>query len=179
MAFGISVYPGLDNTTEENVALIRQATELGITRLFTSLHIPEHDDTAFTDGLHAILDAALNAHLDLIADVTPESADILSLSSCTPEAFYEFGIHTLRLDDGYVIRPVPVEVVETRPNNTHLLKFVLSEGRKRQIRKMCSAAHLVVLALKRVKVGGFALPDDLKPGAWRDLTADEVASLRA
>lgn len=85
----------------------------------------------------------------------------------------------LRLDDGYVIRPVPVEVVETRPNNTRLLKFVLSEGRKRQIRKMCSAAHLVVLALKRVKVGGFALPDDLKPGTWRDLTADEVASLRA
>ena len=101
MAFGISVYPGLDNTTEENIALIRRAAQLGITRLFTSLHIPEHDNSTFSGSLHAILDAALDARLDLIADVTPESADILSLSSCTPEAFYEFGIHTLRLDDGF------------------------------------------------------------------------------
>ena len=101
MAFGISVYPGLDNTPEENVALIRRAASLGVTRLFTSLHIPEHNKAAFADELHAILDAARDARLDLIADITPESADILGLSACTPEAFHAFGIHTLRLDDGF------------------------------------------------------------------------------
>ena len=101
MAFGISVYPSLDNTIEENVSLIQHAAGLGITRMFTSLHIPEHNKSYFAESLHAILDAARDAHLDLVADVTPESADILSLSSCTPEAFYEFGIHTLRLDDGF------------------------------------------------------------------------------
>ena len=84
----------------------------------------------------------------------------------------------LTLDDGYTIRPVPVEVVEDFGNNTRLLKFVLSEGRKRQIRKMCSAAHLVVLTLKRVKVGNFELPCDLQPGEWRDLTDDELKLLR-
>ena len=84
----------------------------------------------------------------------------------------------LTLDDGYTIRPVPVEVVQEWENNTRLLKFVLSEGRKRQIRKMCSAAHLVVLTLKRVKVGAFELPSDLRPGEWRDLTDDELKSLR-
>ena len=84
----------------------------------------------------------------------------------------------LTLDDGYTIRPVPVEVVQEWENNTRLLKFVLSEGRKRQIRKMCSAAHLVVLTLKRVKVGDFELPSDLQPGEWRDLTADELKRLR-
>ena len=84
----------------------------------------------------------------------------------------------LTLDDGYTIRPVPVEVVEDFGNNTRLLRFVLSEGRKRQIRKMCSAAHLVVLTLKRVKVGDFELPSDLQPGEWRDLTADELNRLR-
>ena len=83
----------------------------------------------------------------------------------------------LTLDDGYTIRPVPVEVVRAQPDNTQLLKFVLKEGRKRQIRKMCSAAHLVVLSLKRVAVGDFELPRDLAPGKWRDLTADEIASL--
>ena len=84
----------------------------------------------------------------------------------------------LTLDDGYTIRPVPVEVVEEWENNTRLLKFVLSEGRKRQIRKMCSAAHLVVLTLKRVKVGNFELPRDLQPGEWCDLTDEELKLLR-
>ncbi len=84
----------------------------------------------------------------------------------------------LTLDDGYTIRPVPVEVVQDFGNNTRLLKFVLSEGRKRQIRKMCSAAHLVVLTLKRVKVGNFELPRDLQPGEWRDLTDAELKLLR-
>ena len=85
----------------------------------------------------------------------------------------------LTLDDGYTIRPVPVELVEDYGNGTRLLKFVLSEGRKRQIRKMCSLAHLVVLTLKRVKVCGFELPPDLQPGAWRDLTESEISLLTA
>ena len=84
----------------------------------------------------------------------------------------------LTLDDGYTIRPVPVEVVKDFGNNTCILKFVLSEGRKRQIRKMCSAAHLVVLTLKRVAVGAFRLPPDLAPGEWRDLTPGETALLK-
>ena len=85
----------------------------------------------------------------------------------------------LTLDDGYTIRPVPVEVVREESPTVRTLKFVLGEGRKRQIRKMCSAAHLVVLELKRVAVGKFALPPELKPGEWRDLTADEIARLLA
>ena len=84
----------------------------------------------------------------------------------------------LTLDDGYTIRPVPVDTVEDLGNNVRILKFVLSEGRKRQIRKMCSLAHLVVLSLKRVKVGDFELPSDLRPGQWRDLTAGELRQLR-
>ena len=84
----------------------------------------------------------------------------------------------LTLDDGYTIRPVPVEVVEDCGNNVRFLRFVLSEGRKRQIRKMCSLAHLVVLELKRIKVGNFELPSDLQPGQWRDLTDVELGQLR-
>ena len=83
----------------------------------------------------------------------------------------------LKMDDGYVIRPVPVKLIREYDDHTRLLEFVLEEGRKRQIRKMCSAAHLVVLTLKRVKVGSFELPPDLRPGQWRDLTSDECESL--
>jgi 16S rRNA pseudouridine516 synthase len=83
----------------------------------------------------------------------------------------------LTLDDGYTIRPVQVEVVREWENNTRILKFILGEGRKRQIRKMCSIAHLVVLSLKRVAIGSFNLPPELQPGEWRDLTAEELSAL--
>ena len=80
----------------------------------------------------------------------------------------------VEMPDGYVTRPVPVEVVRLGDDNVHVLCFHLREGRKRQIRYMCSAAHLVVLSLKRVAVGALRLPDDLKPGEWRDLSSAEV-----
>ena len=70
----------------------------------------------------------------------------------------------VEMPDGYVTRPVPVEVVRLGDDNVHVLCFHLREGRKRQIRYMCSAAHLVVLSLKRVAVGALRLPDDLKSG---------------
>ena len=128
MAFGISVYPGLDNTPEENVALIRRAASLGVTRLFTSLHIPEHNKAAFANELHAILDAARDARLDLIADVTPESADILGLSACTPEAFHAFGIRTLRLDDGFSAAEIAAFTKREMGAGIQLNASTISEG---------------------------------------------------
>ena len=83
----------------------------------------------------------------------------------------------VKMPDGYEIRPVPVKVLETRPDNTARLEFRLHEGRKRQIRYMCSAAHLVVLRLKRVAVGSRPLDPKLAPGAWRDRTKEELDGL--
>ena len=83
----------------------------------------------------------------------------------------------VEMPDGYRIRPVPVEVVRIGRDNVHVLCFKLREGRKRQIRYMCSAAHLVVLSLKRVAVGALRLPDDLEPDQFRDLTDEELRLL--
>lgn len=84
---------------------------------------------------------------------------------------------SVRMPDGYMTRPVPVRVLSGPVNNVTTLEFSLGEGRKRQIRYMCSAAHLVVLSLKRVAVGAFALPPELNPGEWRDLTKEEIDGL--
>lgn len=86
----------------------------------------------------------------------------------------------IKMPDGYEIRPCPVRVLEDdnwEPNVT-MLEFRLREGRKRQIRYMCSAAHLVVLSLKRVAVGSLCLDPKLRPGEWRDLTDEELVLLR-
>lgn len=81
----------------------------------------------------------------------------------------------VKMPDGYVIRPVPVKVLAGPVDNVTTLEFRLREGRKRQIRYMCSAAHLVVTELKRVAVGALKLDASLRPGEWRDLTAEELA----
>ena len=78
--------------------------------------------------------------------------------------------------DGVRIRPCKVEMVREGVDNVHDLLFRLKEGRKRQIRKMCSCAHLVVLALKRVAEGPLVL-GGLRPGEWRDLDPGELAAL--
>lgn len=56
------------------------------------------------------------------------------------------------------------------------LKFVLSEGRNRQIRRMCELVGLRVIDLERTRIGPIAL-GDLEEGRWRHLTSDEREAL--
>ncbi|HEY6773360.1 MAG TPA: pseudouridine synthase, partial [Oxalicibacterium sp.] len=56
--------------------------------------------------------------------------------------------------------------------NDDQLRFVLREGKKRQIRRMCDIVGLKVLGLKRVRIGRVKL-GDLPPGQWRYLREDE------
>jgi 23S rRNA pseudouridine2604 synthase len=52
--------------------------------------------------------------------------------------------------------------------NPEQLRFVLKEGKKRQIRRMCELVGLKVVGLKRVRIGGVAL-GQLPLGQWRYL----------
>ena len=81
----------------------------------------------------------------------------------------------VRLDDG-LTAPADVGLIEHIEGNTWL-RIVLREGRKRQIRRMLEAVGYRVKRLIRVRIGGVPL-GDLPPGAWRRLTAEEVAELR-
>ena len=77
--------------------------------------------------------------------------------------------------DGRPLAPVRVEAV-SREGNSALLRFVIREGRNRQIRRMCQAAGVRVLRLKRVREGSILL-GDLKPGEWRMLKKDEISAV--
>ena len=56
------------------------------------------------------------------------------------------------------------------------LKFILREGRNRQIRRMCEMVDLEVVDLIRVRIGPLKL-DNLPEGKWRMLTPEERAAL--
>ena len=70
METGISVYPGLGGTIQEKTARIERAAALGMTRLFTSFHIPETDPAAFRKELQAVLETARQFQFDIVADVS-------------------------------------------------------------------------------------------------------------
>jgi len=57
-----------------------------------------------------------------------------------------------------------------------VLRISISEGRNRQIRKMCSVCGLKVKSLKRISLGSLKL-GDLKSEQWRFLTKEEVTTL--
>ncbi len=71
--------------------------------------------------------------------------------------------------------PLLPAVMETLGEKEALL--TLTEGRYHQVRRMFAAAGNHVVALRRIAIGGFALPEDLEEGEWRVLTAEELESL--
>jgi 23S rRNA pseudouridine2604 synthase len=74
--------------------------------------------------------------------------------------------HGLSLD-GVKLKPAKVSW-----QNEHQLRFVLREGRKRQIRRMCELVGLKVLGLKRIRIGSITL-GKLPIGEWRYLRPEE------
>lgn len=78
--------------------------------------------------------------------------------------------------DGYKIRPPKVRLLEARDGKARL-EVVIHEGRNRQVRRMCQAAGMQVLRLKRVAEGPLGL-GSLPEGAWRYLTEAEVRELK-
>ena len=96
--------------------------------------------------------------LKVLGEITPEKLTLLR--------------HGLELD-GRKLRPAKV-IAEGKDT----LRFVLNEGRNRQIRRMCSLVHLRVTDLQRIRVGPIEL-GGLPQGKWRPLSHKERAALIA
>jgi len=97
---------------------------------------------------------------EYLVRVEPAAGEPLSASSL---ALLNHGLEL----DGEALKPALVEWV-----NDEQLRFVLREGKKRQIRRMCEAVGLKVTGLKRVRIGKVVL-GDLPSGQWRYLRLDE------
>jgi 23S rRNA pseudouridine2604 synthase len=105
-----------------------------------------------------------NVEKEYLVRVRPQRADEHDLPF--PEANMRLLQHGLELD-GRRLKPARVSWA-----NEDQLRFVLREGRKRQIRRMCEQVGLEVLGLKRVRIGSVTL-GKLPAGQWRYLRPDE------
>lgn len=78
--------------------------------------------------------------------------------------------------DGKMTLPATVNVELDSPERS-VMRITIREGRNRQIRRMCEAVGLEVVRLRRTSIGPVKL-GMLKPGAWRELTAEEIRAMR-
>ncbi|ONI44081.1 pseudouridine synthase [Candidatus Epulonipiscioides gigas] len=81
----------------------------------------------------------------------------------------------VKIDD-YVTKPAKVEKI-SEDDDTTTLQIIISEGKNRQIRKMCNKVGHNVLDLKRIAIGNVSL-NGLKRGKIRELTKDEIAHFK-
>ena len=77
-----------------------------------------------------------------------------------------------KLRHGLVLEDKPLKPAQVEWLNDDQLRFILREGKKRQIRRMCALVGLKVIGLKRVRMGRVRL-GDLPMGQWRYLKPGE------
>lgn len=102
---GISVYLSKENE-RFNEEWIENASQQGFTSIFTSLHIPEEDPSAYKELLYKVAQAAKRSKMDLNVDISPKSLSYLNLKTSETENLLEWGITGLRVDYGFSIEEI-------------------------------------------------------------------------
>ena len=82
-----------------------------------------------------------------------------------------------RLREGVELDDGPTAPARATLVDPSVVRLTIHEGRNRQVRRMCEAVGHSVVRLVRTRIGPLA-DRSLAPGAWRELTGDEVRSLQ-
>ncbi len=130
-------------------------------------------------GLLLITDDGALAHALLSPRRHVEKTYIVTLATAaTPEDIKAFaaGIHLPPADNHPAEDCLPAQLTPLSDNQALV---VLREGKYRQIRRMFAERGNEVLALHRLAVGCLRLEDTLQQGEYRELTAEEIAALKA
>jgi 16S rRNA pseudouridine516 synthase len=87
----------------------------------------------------------------------------------------------LRLLEGVVLddSPKPVKAAACLAVSQKHMRLTLTEGKYHQVKRMLIAVGNAVAGLHRSQIGAMELPQDLAPGQWRWITADELQALSA
>lgn len=80
------------------------------------------------------------------------------------------------LDDGY--RTMPAELKILRQGSESEVELTIYEGKYHQVKRMFAALGKKVTYLKRIAMGPLVLDGQLKPGEYRELTAEEISKLQ-
>jgi len=82
----------------------------------------------------------------------------------------------VELDDGYKSMPADLHILKSGLNSE--IEVDICEGKFHQVKRMFKAVGKEVKYLRRIKMGGLSLDENLKPGECRELTEEEVLLLK-
>jgi 23S rRNA pseudouridine2605 synthase len=129
-----------------------------------------------TSGLLILTnDHRLGEHLTIPATHVPKTYHVRVSGILSPETLCVLR-EGLDIGDPTPTRPASVYLLGARRDGESWMAMTLTEGRNRQVRRMCATVGHDVQALVRVRIGGLDLAD-LAPGAWRELDRDEIRNL--
>lgn len=125
-----------------------------------------------TTGLMLITDDGELAHRILSPKNHIEKAYLAKISGPLSEEAMAAFSQGMVLGDGY--RCLPARVTLEQPGETPVIQIVLWEGKYHQIKRMVAAAGQRVLELKRIRMGGLVLDENLPEGACREILHKDV-----
>jgi hypothetical protein len=99
--FGISAYVGLGHSLKENLNYLQYAKELGYTRLFTSLHIPEANTKELLSDIKRFISGASALNFSITADISPLTMSLLGASLTNLSPLTALGLSAIRIDYGF------------------------------------------------------------------------------
>ena len=91
----------------------------------------------------------------------------------------EANIHALLGGVKLIDEDETIAALEVKQVSEHVIHMTLAEGKYHQVKRMVAAISNRVEALKRIQIGDLTLPDDLKVGEWRWLSALDLMQLSA
>lgn len=117
LMIGMSVYLGT-KPFKEHEQRIREMKQAGFESVFTSLHIPENDPSAYKEEVQLLGKLATELDMELMIDVGPSALESLGFTWETAAGLVEWGISGLRLD--YGISPTTIA------NLSHVMRVALN-----------------------------------------------------
>jgi len=97
MNLGFSLY--FSTGVDRNCDLIKRYSNAGFTKAFTSLHIPEEDNSNYQHDIQTLFEACKKYNIELMADIGPHTIEKLGLTSI--DQLSDTPIRLLRLDYGF------------------------------------------------------------------------------
>lgn len=129
-----------------------------------------------TEGLLLLTNDGLLAHNLLSPKKHVPKVYFAQIEGVVTEEDVEKFAHGVELDDGYVTKPGKLVILQSAQQSE--IELTIQEGKFHQVKRMFEAVGKRVTYLKRLSMGNLQLDDTLALGEYRELTAEELASLQ-
>ena len=126
-----------------------------------------------TEGLLLITNDGQLAHQLLSPTHHVEKVYFAHIEGKVPDNAKEQFLAGLDIGEKKKTLPAKLEVLGKKEEYT-LVNVTLCEGKFHQVKRMFQALNCEVVYLKRVKMGGLSLSDDLAPGEYKKLSEEEI-----